>query len=440
MKKKFLIISIIIALLILVTGRLFFLMPLKINKVILSDEIINDNRKIMTIEISNNNFLGTKCRINNEKWVEPQNNKCTFEVSTGKYQIEIKNLFKSSKITEDIVINGVKSIALEGEKIYLAVEESLKLNTIIETIGQADTTLTWKTNNPEIVSVEDGIVRGLKTGEAKVTVYAKNNKSYTTNIIVTDLIKPMEINNSRTVIPCNIYSEEDAVILDDILKTRVEIKGEGTRAAVIEAARFLTLSFKYKIPYFFESGRLETYGKIRYVDGEGRYYKKGLYISESKKDDILASFVGPSIWGCPLTNYDNSYGWGIGVKYPNGLDCSGFITWVFLNAGIDVGDIGAGMVSGIDDMSDVGEMHELTYEYANSKEYKVGDLIARDGHTAVIAGIDDEYIYIAESLLKGVVMEKFSYTDPNSKLYRLYGYINTLDNFYKSEGIYDNMW
>ena len=165
-----------------------------------------------------------------------------------------------------------------------------------------------------------------------------------------------------------------------------------------------------------------------------------MYISESKKENILASFVGPALWGCPLTNYDNSYGWGIGVKYPNGLDCSGFITWAFLNSGIDVGDIGAGVAYGVKDMSDYGEMHELTYEYANKKEYKVGDIIARDGHTAVIAGIDDEYIYIAESLLKGVRMEKFSYKDKNSKLYRLYGYINTLDNVYKSDGIYEDMW
>ena len=107
-----------------------------------------------------------------------------------------------------------------------------------------------------------------------------------------------------------------------------------------------------------------------------------------------------------------------GAKYPNGLDCSGFVSWVFLNAGLDIGDIGSGVTEGADDISDIGVMHELTYEYANNGDYKVGDIIARDGHTALIAGKDDEYIYIAESLLKGAVMEKFSYKDRNSKLYK----------------------
>lgn len=437
MKKKLVLIIILVC--ILLSG-IFICKPPKITKITLSEEISENDTKTMIIEFSKYNFFGSKCKLNNENWTKAKNNKCYFAVSTGTYEIKIKNLFNTIKTTEEVVVNGIKNISLEGKKIYLALDETLKLHTIIDTIGEADKTLTWKSSNPEIVSVEDGNITGLKVGESTITVYAKNNKSYTTKIIVTDIIKPRILNDNKTTIPCNIYSEEDVVLLEDILKTRVEMKGEKTRAALIEVIRFLTLSFEYKIPYFFESGRLVNTGGQRYVDGEGRYYKKGLYLSESKKNDILASFVGPSIWGCPLTNYDTSYGWGYGVKYPNGLDCSGFVTWAFLNAGIDIGDIGSGISYGLEDVSDLGEMHELTYEYANSKEYKVGDIIARDGHTALIAGIDDEYIYIAESLLKGVRIEKFSYKDKNSKLYRLYGYINTLDEVYESDGIYENMW
>ena len=440
-KKKCIFYGICLVLLILIiVGGVYIFAPPEIINIKFSNEISKNDTQIMTIEFKNNNPFNSKCRIENEKWIKSKNNTCSFEVKTGKYNIEIKNLLKTISITENVVINGIKNIALESEKFYLALEETVKLHTILETVGEADTSLTWESSDPNIVSVNNGEITGLKTGEAKITVYSKNNKSYTTNIIVTDLIKPMIINDNKKVIPCNVYTEEEAAILDDILKTRIEIKGEGTRAALIEAIRFLTLSFEYKIPYFFESGRLNTYGRIRYVDGEGRYYKKGLYLSESKKDDILATFVGPSLWGCPLTNYDTSYGWGFGAKYPNGLDCSGFVTWAFLNAGLDIGDIGSGITVGADDVSDLGKMHELTYEYANSKEFKVGDIIARDGHTALIAGIDDEYIYIAESLLKGVRMEKFSYKDKNSKLYKLYGYINTLDDVYKSDGIYNDMW
>ena len=442
MKKKniYFWILIILMIIVIVTSVLFLTRSPKITNIIFSEEISENETQVMTIEFTKYNPFKVQCKINDEEWIDSKDNKCVYEVKTGGYNIELKNLFNIVSTTENVVINGIKSIALESEKIYLALDETMKLNTIIETVGNADTSLIWNTSNSEIVSVENGEITGLKTGEANITVYSKNNKSYTTRIIVTDLIKPMILNDNKTVVPCNVYTEEEAAILDDILKTRIEMKGEGTRAALIETIRFLTLSFEYKIPYFFENGRLKNYATIRYVDGEGRYYKKGLYLSESKKTDILASFAGPSIWGCPLTNYDDSYGWGIGVKYPNGLDCSGFVTWALFNAGIDIGDIGAGIAFEVNDLSDVGEMHELTYEFANSGNFKVGDIIARDGHTALIAGIDEEYIYIAESLLKGVRIEKFSYKDKNSKLYRLYGYINKLDNIYNSDGLYENMW
>lgn len=208
---------------------------------------------------------------------------------------------------------------------------------------------------------------------------------------------------------------------------------------MIETIRFMTLSFKYKVSYFYENGRMHESG-VRKADGDGRYYHKGLYLSEDKFKDIKASHKGPAIWGCPLTNLQDHNRYKPGAKMPNGLDCSGFVTWSLYNSGLDVGDIGAGINDRHKDMSDVGEMHSLTYEYANSGDYKVGDVIARWGHTALIAGKDSEYLYIAESLLKGVRIEKVSYKNPNSSLYKYYAYINKMDKEYSKNDDYTDMW
>lgn len=339
-------------------------------------------------------------------------------------------------ITE--IDDGVKSIKFKVDTFYLAIGESEKLNYDIES-SKDDYKLTWSSENEDIVAISDGKIIGVNLGTSVVTLKSESGKKAEVSVTVTDLIRKPELDDKKKFLPCHAYTEEEAHIIDEALRTRVLNKGEGTRAALIETIRFMTLSFKYKVSYFYENGRMHESG-VRKADGEGRYYHKGLYLSEDKFKDIKASHKGPAIWGCPLTNLQDHNRYKPGAKMPNGLDCSGFVTWSLYNSGLDVGDIGAGINDRHKDMSDVGEMHSLTYEYANSGDYKVGDVIARWGHTALIAGKDSEYLYIAESLLKGVRIEKVSYKNPNSSLYKYYAYINKMDKEYSKNDDYTDMW
>lgn len=339
-------------------------------------------------------------------------------------------------ITE--IDDGVKSIKFKVDTFYLAIGESEKLNYDIES-SKDDYKLTWSSENEDIVSISDGKIVGVNLGTSVVTLKSESGKKAEVSVMVTDLIRKPELDDKKKFLPCHAYTEEEAHIIDEALRTRVLNKGEGTRAALIETIRFMTLSFKYKVSYFYENGRMHESG-VRKADGEGRYYHKGLYLSEDKFKDIKVSHKGPAIWGCPLTNLQDHNRYKPGAKMPNGLDCSGFVTWSLYNSGLDVGDIGAGINDRHKDMSDVGEMHSLTYEYANSGDYKVGDVIARWGHTALIAGKDSEYLYIAESLLKGVRIEKVSYKNPNSSLYKYYAYINKMDKEYSKNDDYTDMW
>lgn len=339
-------------------------------------------------------------------------------------------------ITE--IDDGVKSIKFKVDTFYLAIGESEKLNYDIES-SKDDYKLTLSSENEDIVSISDGKIVGVNLGTSVVTLKSESGKKAEVSVTVTDLIRKPELDDKKKFLPCHAYTEEEAHIIDEALRTRVLNKGEGTRAALIETIRFMTLSFKYKVSYFYENGRMHESG-VRKADGEGRYYHKGLYLSDDKFKDIKASHKGPAIWGCPLTNLQDHNRYKPGAKMPNGLDCSGFVTWSLYNSGLDVGDIGAGINDRHKDMSDVGEMHSLTYEYANSSDYKVGDVIARWGHTALIAGKDSEYLYIAESLLKGVRIEKVSYKNPNSSLYKYYAYINKMDKEYSKNDDYTDMW
>lgn len=354
---------------------------------------------------------------------------------------------KTFKLDKDIEIklpvfndisDGVSSIKFNVNTFYLAVGETSKLNYKIESKDDKYK-LTWKSEDENIVSIIDDKIVGVNLGTSKVTLESESGKKDEVMVTVTDLIRKPELDDKKKFLTCHAYTEEEAHILDEALRTRIINKGEGSRAALIETIRFITLSFKYKISYFYENGRMHESG-VRKADGEGRYYHKGLYLSEDKFADIKVSYKGPAIWGCPLTNLEDHNRYKPGAKMPNGLDCSGFVTWSLYNSGIDVGDIGAGINDRYKDMSDVGETHPLSYEYANSNDYKVGDVIARWGHTALIAGKDENYLYIAESLLKGVRIEKVSYTNKSSGLYKYYAYINKMDNVYNKNDDYTDMW
>ena len=81
--------------------------------------------------------------------------------------------------------------------------------------------------------------------------------------------------------------------MDAILEDRVNDAGYQTRAGVVAAARFLGLEFPYRINYFTENGRMDScYGGK--IDGEGRYYHKGLYLDESRFSQIEKSWAGPA--------------------------------------------------------------------------------------------------------------------------------------------------
>ena len=262
------------------------------------------------------------------------------------------------------------------------------------------------------------------------------------NIVKGLNIAPKAFNKNKQIVSCDSFNKEENDLLDKALEDRISSVGYKTRAGVVEAARFLTLEFEYRIPYFYENGRLRNYGVGRKVDGEGRYYHKGLYFSSSRYEIISNKFTGPGACGCKITQYQNAsaYGFVSSKKYPNGLDCSGFISWVLLNGGFDVGDVGAGdIISRKDDLYDLGEKKYLNDELLNSGMVKVGDLIAYSGHMAIIAGIDSEGdYYIAESLpqFKGVVLNKYD----KNRLKNTFTHIMLMNSVYVKDGNITNMW
>ncbi len=441
MKKRVLII-ILLLVTILFTGYVtyyYFNLPIILKGITYAEGVNEDKTKTVTINVDIPNILPYSCTVNG---VTSSN--CKFNLNNGNYTLKINNLIREDEIDFNVNTNEIIGVNLNVDSFHIAVGEQFKIEPTVEYIGEPNTKLIYSSGDENIATVdENGVVTGVSKGEVAISANASNGVTNTVKFIVTDLLTKPVFNLDKPKLTCGVYSEEQNDELDALLKERVEYAGSGTRGGTIAAARFLTLSFPYKVTYFYEHGRLDTYyvGQ-RKVDGEGRYHHLGLYLHESRFKDINDNYVKEkkATWGCPLTNYDDTDGWAVGAKKPNGLDCSGFVTWALMNGGTDVGDIGAGIVEDVKDMSDLGPRHDLTYEYANSDKYKIGDVIARNGHTALLVGKDDEYLYIAESLLYGVRTVKYSYKQRGSKLYTNYEYIEDMSKVYSGEGRYTTMF
>lgn len=447
MNKKyiFLIILVVINIAVLSVGVIYYLdqqLTLSSIKLVSFDDskntiIVNINTKKGILFDNKINCKGISS--DNDIYGKSSNNNCVLEIPVGdEYSISVYN---NNNAIENIDIldylDNRLDFTFDKEKIYLLVGESQEIEYSNVSIIDNQEVVSIVSDDENIVKIEDGNIVGVGNGKTTIREVVSNS---TLEVVVTDLIsKPTLSKTKKTIVPCHVYSEDEAKLLDEYLEYYVNEAGKGTRAGVVAAGRFLTLQFKYRIPYFYENGRTNKSG-VRLADGEGRYYKEGLYLADSKFSSIKYSYKGPSIWGCPLTNLENDakHGYYPGKAMPNGLDCSGFVTWAFVNGGFDPGDVGAGENEGIYQMTDTGKYVALTGALATSGTIKTGDLFNFWGHIALIIGQDDDNYYVAESLpyLGGVIAKTYKKT----KVADTFDHVVLMDSYYKNDGNLTDYW
>lgn len=413
--------------------------PPTIEKVTITD--YNKDKETINVEVTvKDNSKNITCHLLEDKKEtikEAQNNICSYELTNKDHQIYLKDKQNNKSEKQNIFkdINQVLNITLEENK-YISMKENKTIKYTLTTIGKVEEKPTFTSDNENIIKItKDGKITPKKEGKATIKATI-NDIEDTIEVTVTNLINKQQI-ISKNFLPCNKYTVEEAKTLDEILEYRVEKAGYKTRGGVLAAARFLLLEFPYKLDYFPENGRLN--GKTYVVDGEGRYYHKGLYLSENKFSEITKTSTGPVIWGCPLKIALGEPDQPQGTYHPNGLDCSGFVAWALYNGGYDPGDLGAGF-SSTKDFSKLGERHNITKDFLKNGNIKAGDLIGNDGHTGIIIGVSDNLIVIGDTSNKdrGLTARKFTHNQLISLGY--YTYIETMDNYYEKEGNYTNMF
>ena len=372
----------------------------------------------------------------NDKWLLADSNEISINIDKNMYYVYLKNEDdKIFKVDDTNKVGKITSMKINKSKVYLAIKGTYSTTLSFDGIGNIEKDVKWFSEDESIAKVDqNGKITGVKKGNTKVYAQVMDTKT-SVDVVVTDLIvvRPKKYNSKKSYLPCGKYNKAENDLLDEILKDRINDAGYKTRAGTVEAARFLALEFPYKIRYFSENGRGSTNG----VDGEGRYYHIGLYLDESRYSKIGKRSAGPKTWGCSLYSRP-SHGY-----RSNGFDCSGFVSWVMLNGGFDVGDVGAGLAPH-KDLTDYGKRIKFNYDVVKSGKVKVGDLLSsggpQGGHIAIIVGEDDDYYYVAESLWTppnvAVVIIPYS----KKTLFHRYYYVMLMDSYYKEDGNLTKMW
>lgn len=397
--------------------------------------INNDDKIVIELTDNNETYCSIGNRIKNSNWEKANDNKCVLDYVEDNKYVYLKNKYGTIyKIENKYNLSSIKAFNIKNNKIYLAIGGSEKIGYYLDSIVKKDNSIIFKSENENIATVDsNGLVTAKNVGETFIYI-SLDNYNIRVNVVVTDLITlaPLEFNYKKKYVRCNEYSEEQNDLLDKILASRIAKVGKSTRAAVAEASRFLTLEFPKRISYFGENGRL-TLSENLAIDGEGRFYKEGLFLNDSRYKNISKSMYGPKTWGCVMYSSPNS------KSMPNGLDCSGFVSWAFINAGFDVGDIGAG-VTPARDFTDIGIKKKINVSIENN-EIKVGDLLSgygyNGGHIAIVSGIKDGNYYIAESLGREGVVNK-TYT--SNKLQNTFYWHIDMSEFYKEDGNLTDFW
>ncbi|MGI5887849.1 MAG: Ig-like domain-containing protein [Oscillospiraceae bacterium] len=370
----------------------------------------------------------------------------SLRLGPGNYKITATD--SNGYYSEAAVVNledRVSAVTLsETSTIYLPIDGTDQLTAELELFGDPDnTSIEWTSSSPDAVTVEDGLITAVSPGNAVIRAETADGAYAEVEVVSTDLFH-LPVVESKPLITYHAYTSGEAELLDNALAYTIEKAGGArSRGAVVAAARFLTMQLDYKIPYFFENGRLDPLPGRPYADGEGRFYHKGLYLSEDKFELLDPDGIrwGPAIWGQNLLNWQDQYYFVYGNSYPNGLDCSGFVSWCMCQADMGYGDIGAGSYAGVTaEYFDIGRHETLTVDLLDSGGVKPGDLIGADGHVAIVAGMDREnrIIYIAESLAQGVKITTMTYE--RCVWCGVYSYVGFMDGEYDSEGVWEDLW
>ena len=308
------------------------------------------------------------------------------DYKVGMSEINIKNCSY-----EEITISDTESKILDNA-INKVINQVLLYNNKFANVKYSNTcNRTEKDRNANLIynelCIQEAINLKEKKAEEILEIYFPKyflSENYCLNFA--SKVNIYSLNNEKSFIGKESYSSEQFEKINANLKSKIEMVDYGSRASVVEAARYLTLALDYRIPY--KNG--------------GKFFELG---------------VNPN-W------------------YSDGIDSSGFVSWALLNGGAKIEK--SMTPKELVNNNTNGNIKITSELYKYYAEIQVGDLAYKDSKVGLIIGKNNGILYVAEADYdKGLIVSKItSYGESESN----YSHIYFAADYYNETGKVTSMW
>ena len=202
MKKKVLTLILLLCLIITLSINYYFLWLKPLNFKNASYEIVGENVKA-TLTFSQN-VLNGNCMVNNQT-VAIENHQCIIEIPNEETNIKVKTSWNEINLTLDPKQDKVLDFTLSTEKVYLAIDEEKEISIETDTFGNPDQTSNFVSDDENIVTVNNNILKAVGNGKTKVHVTV-GDITKDIEVIATNLVGKPVLTKEKAFLPCGIYS------------------------------------------------------------------------------------------------------------------------------------------------------------------------------------------------------------------------------------------
>lgn len=140
---------------------------------------------------------------------------------TTEYRAFIFNIKLYVKVVETGEDVPVESVTLNHTELTMVTGETATLVASVSPITATDKTVVWESNNPEVATVEDGVVTAVAAGNATITATA-GGKSATCSVVVSDAatstiaeVKAMEVGETIVTVGKVVAIDGNSAYISD---------------------------------------------------------------------------------------------------------------------------------------------------------------------------------------------------------------------------------